>query len=393
MHLFDFDAASGLISNSLVVSNINYFYGVEFSPDGTKLYGAMQPVNGSITPIVYQWDICSNNSVTIIASQYSINLGSYVIGSLQRAINGKIYIDVGASQQFLHVINSPNLSGAAMGYSPMAQSVAPKACFLGLPNFINPYTKPTPAPFTNSIACQTASFAVPPIPTFSSGCSSTPYAPSSYLWDFGEPSSGTANTSTLTNPSHLYASTGTYTATLILVGNCSNDTLKQVVTITTAGPKPDVAGTFTICKGDKFTYTASGGTTYQWFNNATTPTISLAPTTTSVYSVKTTSNGCSLNKSFTVTVNPCTGINELIGNSEQLLVYPNPAKEILNVECLMLNVKSIEISNALGQTVLKIETEEKKSSIDLKHLNEGIYFIQAKGNNQVTVTKRFVVVR
>jgi len=42
-----------------------------------------------------------------------------------------------------------------------------------------------------------------------------------YLWDFGEPASGSSNTSVLQNPTHTYASPGTYNVTLIASNSCS----------------------------------------------------------------------------------------------------------------------------------------------------------------------------
>ncbi|MEP6645659.1 MAG: PKD domain-containing protein [Saprospiraceae bacterium] len=47
-------------------------------------------------------------------------------------------------------------------------------------------------------------------------------------WDFGD-----GNTSTATNPSHIYNADGTYTVTLISTGNCGSDTITHVVTIIT----------------------------------------------------------------------------------------------------------------------------------------------------------------
>ena len=46
----------------------------------------------------------------------------------------------------------------------------------------------------------------------------------SYTWNFGDPSSGTNNTSTNENPSHLYNNAGTYLVTLIGTDGCSVDT-------------------------------------------------------------------------------------------------------------------------------------------------------------------------
>ena len=385
--LFDFDPSNGVVSNSLVISPTAGPYGLEFSPDGKMLYGGISPNVQGVNAAIYQWNICQTNTAAIVASQYSIGFSTpYGTSSFQRAIDGKIYIAASTTTNMyaLHVINNPNNAGAAMGLSLSAISTGTRQVVLGLPNYINPYTKPTPAPFSNSIACQTASFAVPPIPTFSSGCSTTPYVPNSYLWDFGEASSGSANSSTLTNPSHLYASTGTYTATLILYGNCSNDTLKQVVNISTAGPKPDVAGTFTICKGDRMTYTASGGSSYLWFNNATTPTISLAPTTSSVYSVRTTSNSCSLSKSFSITVNPCTGIAAIdVGGQWQ--VYPNPFNDILNIETSI--ACDVYLYDMGGRLVDHYALKPGINKIPTHDLSSGVYSLKAVGEGGVWVSK------
>ena len=64
--------------------------------------------------------------------------------------------------------------------------------------------------------------------------------PSTWSWSFGDPSSGGANSSTAKNPSHTYASPGTYTVTLTVTGGgASNQTQR---TITVAG-KPTTGGT------------------------------------------------------------------------------------------------------------------------------------------------------
>jgi PKD repeat protein len=56
---------------------------------------------------------------------------------------------------------------------------------------------------------------------------------SKWTWDFGDPGSGAANTSSLQNPTHLYANAGVYTVTLI-VGNdkgCVGVTTQKTITI------------------------------------------------------------------------------------------------------------------------------------------------------------------
>ncbi len=402
--LFDFDAASGVVSNSLILLNslntVGNPYGIEFSSDGTKLYASTQPSLSSIAATIYQWDICSQFSTAIIASQFSLSLGINInLGALQRAIDNKIYlINAGPGlSQSLHVINNPNLSGTAMGFTLNGQSVAPQQCKQGLPNYINPYTKPTPSLFTSSLSCQKVSFAVPPVTTFSSGCSSTPYPPSGYLWDFGEASSGAANTSTLTNPAHTYSALGTYTVQLILLNNCTNDTLKKVINITTLGPTPAVSGPSVICRGEKYVYTASGGSTYLWANNnATSFTQTLAPTTTTSYTVSATTNGCTLSKTFTVTVNPCTGI-EAYQNNGLWQVFPNPFKDVLSIEAALVPTsggaantsKVLRLVNVLGEELISVYFENK-IDLDMTNFSKGIYFVQLLDKNKVLFSKKVI---
>lgn len=59
----------------------------------------------------------------------------------------------------------------------------------------------------------------------------------------------------------------------------------------------------TICSGQSSTITAAGAVTYLWSNSLTTPSVSVAPTTTSVYVVTGSSaSGCSVSVSYTVNV-------------------------------------------------------------------------------------------
>ena len=52
-----------------------------------------------------------------------------------------------------------------------------------------------------------------------------------YQWNFGDPGSGAANTSTATNPSHLFSGTGPYNVKLTATnaGGCAKDTTIPIV--------------------------------------------------------------------------------------------------------------------------------------------------------------------
>lgn len=63
-----------------------------------------------------------------------------------------------------------------------------------------------------------------------------------YLWDFGDPASGAANTSNLSQPTHRYSAAGVYTVSLTVGTTAGSDTLSRADLITIAvPPQPPVA--------------------------------------------------------------------------------------------------------------------------------------------------------
>jgi PKD repeat protein len=57
----------------------------------------------------------------------------------------------------------------------------------------------------------------------------------SWIWDFGDPASGTMNSSTLQNPRHIFSGPGTYTIKLIACNNFGCDTLTKTTFVTITG--------------------------------------------------------------------------------------------------------------------------------------------------------------
>lgn len=240
--MYDFDNTTGIVSNSLaLLTNTTTTWwggwGCEFSPDGTKFYGSN--LYNSTNSGIYQWDLCAGSPSAIVASVYTIATGNYV-GSMQLASNGKIY-NSNWNSSSLGVIGNPNAAGSACNYTNFAQSVSPGNSTYSLPNFMasNFISRPPPTPFTyttnnNIYGCQTATFNSLYNPSVTVvGCSSTGYSLTNVLWNFGDPASGSANTSTLQNPSHAFTTLGTYSVQLVLYYSCGGgtDTLKQLVNI------------------------------------------------------------------------------------------------------------------------------------------------------------------
>jgi PKD repeat protein len=175
-----------------------------------------------------------------------------------------------------------------------------------------------------------------------------------WFWDFGD-----GNTSTLQNPSHVYAAAGTYEVCLVVVGEnatgvkCENKLCLKIV-VTDCGQTSDckVYPKFDFkidsCKVSFFDYsaTAPGTTITDWFWNFGDGNTSTLQNPTHVYTAPGTYTVCLLvtgvnaaglkceNKvCLVVSVNDCPkgGITTDKANVSLLSIYPNPATDIVNI--------------------------------------------------------------
>lgn len=132
----------------------------------------------------------------------------------------------------------------------------------------------------------------------------------SYLWDFGDGSA----TSTQTSPSHTYAASGVYNITLTATsGKGCDSTLTQQITITF--PDADAGPNQAICPGGSVQIggsptSSTAGVSYAWspagtLNNPTSANPIATPASTTTYTVTVTDgNNCTNTSQMTLTVNP-----------------------------------------------------------------------------------------
>jgi len=114
-----------------------------------------------------------------------------------------------------------------------------------------------------------------------------------YSWSTGQTTSSITITAT---------ATATYSV-IVFAGSCS-DTASISVTVNSS-PSANISGNTTICLGQTATLTASGGTNYSWNTGGTNAAISVAPSTTTTYSViASNSNGCTAAATVSVSVLP-----------------------------------------------------------------------------------------
>lgn len=110
----------------------------------------------------------------------------------------------------------------------------------------------------------------------------------SWFWDFGN-----GTTSTVANPTITYTAPGTYNITLVgTTSHGCSDTLTMPFTVFTL-PVADAGANQIICIGTSATLNASGGISYLWNTGSTSQSITVSPTTTTMYYVTVTDlNGC-----------------------------------------------------------------------------------------------------
>lgn len=159
---------------------------------------------------------------------------------------------------------------AAGNYTSYAVGVSGSGCADTAYNSFTIYNPPS-INYTIANTCLNSTFSI----TSSASSSIT-----SRLWDFGEPSSGTANTSTLSSPSHSYSAASTYSLLLTLT-NSVNCILVSTLPVT-IHPNPFITvSSGTLCRGSSFTLNPSGASTYTYLTGAAV----VSPTSNSTYSV------------------------------------------------------------------------------------------------------------
>lgn len=271
--VFDFDEFTGIISNPLTIgAGYSVAYGVEFSPDGTKLYGGR-----IIASNVYQFNLLAGSAAAISASAIIVGSTSGFTNSFQIGLDGKIYIAKSISQTsglgYLDVINTPNSLGAACSYTPAGLTLAGKLSLLGLPNF--------PVYATASSLNVTGSTAI----CLGQSTTLTANGGTTYTWTGGT----TAFTNAITVSPVI--TTDYYVSSLTACGLIS-DTV--TVTVDAAAENITASGSDSICSGQSVLLSASGGSSYVWSGgtSSTLSSVTVAPISTTNYFVSGAVNAC-----------------------------------------------------------------------------------------------------
>ena len=258
-----FSSHTGVVSPLFTVVPIFFGYkyvpvSCEFSPNSKKVYVGIQRL--SDIPVTYPKSMLMQYDATLVDSTQFIRSGiiidssfnpEYFIG-LQLANDQKIYSCEGVVDS-LGIIHYPNISGVGCNFVSNAISLLGSLTTRGFPQLLQRYK----AYIHSSGRCQQSPVAFsadiwPPADTT--------------LWNFGDPASGTANTSSIAAPSHTYAVPGTYTVTLYVRHNDNRTDTSRVPVTILPSPQPSAGPDRLVCTGVSVTFDAGPctGCSYLW---------------------------------------------------------------------------------------------------------------------------------
>jgi gliding motility-associated-like protein len=261
LEIFDFDNATGQLSNLRTITPIQNGVGLEFSADDSKLY-AGGPA---------QYDMTNPTQVAIQASETWLGgtLGPPIMMGLQMGLDGKIYGNsfFSTTQVFyVDVINDPNKPGFACNYQDSAVYLEGKLGRTVVPKFLSSYFKLN---FYADTVCVGE-----PVEFYMNFTFIDTAA-----WNFGDPSSGSANTSTLIAPTHVYNTAGSYTVRLIARNGIRMDTVYKTIQVKSA-PIVNLGPNVEFCSSDNDSVKIGqdyGAGIYEWITGSSDSTLWLAP--------------------------------------------------------------------------------------------------------------------
>jgi hypothetical protein len=89
---------------------------------------------------------------------------------------------------------------------------------------------------------------------------------------------------------------------------------------------------------------------------------------------------------------PELGVNETTFNVSDVIIYPNPSRNVIQIETSGVHLlRNIEVIDLLGNTITTIvPTSTQQQQLSVEALTSGVYFVRISSNNG-TVTKKLVV--
>jgi gliding motility-associated-like protein len=232
VEIYPFDQATGIVGTPDTLFPGASPYGIHFSPNDQLFYAGT-------TGGIFQFDLTAAN---INSTLYQVAASSTY--ALAEGPDKKIYATK-YQTSYLARINFPDSIGAACGFQDSAVYLEGRMCRIGLPNHVA----------ANIFGIEEIifmGFCIGDQTQFTFDTAGV----DSVKWNFGEPSSGTNNTSTLFFPNHLYADTGFYDVVLIAYSDSLIDTAYSTIFIY-PHQSIDLGSDLEFCRGEVTEFSAA----------------------------------------------------------------------------------------------------------------------------------------
>jgi len=221
--IFDFDASTGKVSNphSSLPGQFYYPFGVEFSPDNSKLYISTSPL-GSATNYLYQFEVADPDLFDnpYVVHQFNVNevgAADSLMGALQLAPDGKIYLAKFRrsilGMKYLGVIYNPDRPLDACNYNELDNTpnnglyLGGAESLIGLPNFVTSYLDIPHFTYYNHCQNDTTVFSI----TNTANIDNT-------IWEFND-IEGNKVVNDILFPGFVFSKAGNFTVDLIEIFN------------------------------------------------------------------------------------------------------------------------------------------------------------------------------
>lgn len=236
----------------------------------------------------------------------------------------------------------------------------------------------------NVLPSPTVSVAFAPTGNICSGSTVTLSATgaNSYTYILNPATTSTLNPTTMVAPTVTNMTTASFTVRGRGANNCVNMQTLQL----TIHPNPTLSTlpfTSQLCIGKTAALGATGAVTYTWSGTGSSAANPYNYTATAPAGVKsftlkgTSAEGCeSAPLTVTLTVNACTGIDDVSNSLNTISVYPNPFNDQLLLKGFTGHIK---ICDELGRLVLEADILESEV-IDTKSLRPGFYILKTSNS-------------
>jgi hypothetical protein len=206
----------------------------------------------------------------------------------------------------------------------------------------------------------------------------------SYAWSTGE----TTQVIYVTNSASILVNT--------LNANACDGVGSSTTVVITFNASPTAGGSFTL-NGNvaTFTNTSTGATSYSWDFGDQTNSSAAAPlhayAANGSYTVVLTAINGNCTSTETYTIDIAVALNELVG-IEGLNIYPNPAKDLLNIDFTNTTDQNLELQivDQFGRVILTNNDNNlgvMHQEISLANFLSGVYYLRLNSNSSTRIEK------